>query len=76
MYCIFHGDLAASSVVGGWKSTATAVASLSSLPLWTWLGERYDKKTVVVSLLILSMAGHLLNYFCLRPELPYLQILP
>lgn len=76
IYYLFHGDLAASSVVAGWKSTATTAVCLVSLPLWTWLGERFDKKTMVASLLTLSMVGHLLNFYCLRPDLPYLQIIP
>ncbi len=76
IYYIFHGDLAASSKVSGWKSTVTVLTSIASLPLWTWLCERFDKKIMVISLLCLSMAGHLLNIFCMRPDMPYLQIIP
>jgi GPH family glycoside/pentoside/hexuronide:cation symporter len=40
------------------------------------MGEKFDKKILVTVLLIGSMAGHLLNYFCLRADLPYLQLIP
>ena len=76
IYYIYHGNLAASTTVGGWKSTATVLTGIASLPLWTWLGERFDKKIMVVGLLVFSMCGHLMNLFCMRPDLPYLQIVP
>lgn len=76
IYYVFDGDLAAASIVGGWKNTVIVITGIVTIPLWTWLGERFDKKAMVVTLLILSIAGVLLNYFCLRPDMPYLQILP
>jgi GPH family glycoside/pentoside/hexuronide:cation symporter len=42
------------------------------IPLWTKLSEWLDKKIIVTIMLAGSMAGHLLNLFCLSPEKPYL----
>jgi len=76
IYYIFDGDLPAASIVGGWKATVLAVTGILSIPVWAWLGERFDKKIMVISMLIFSMVGHLMNFFCIRPDMPYLQIVP
>ncbi len=74
IYYVFHGDLAAASVVAGWKSTAIVATGIIAIPAWTWLGERFDKKTMIIAMLVFSMTGHLLNFWFMRPDLPYLQI--
>jgi len=76
IYYIFGGDLAAAAVVSGWKVTVLVASSLLLIPVWVWLGERFDKKAAVLGMLLFTMGGHLLNVFCLRPEMPYLQIVP
>ena len=76
IYYIFDGDLAASAIVTGVRGTVLTVTGLLSIPLWTWLGERFDKKRMVIGLLLYSMFGHLLNFVCVRRDMPYLQILP
>lgn len=76
IYYVFDGDIAAASRLGGWKGTVTLVAGLALIPFWTWLGERFDKKRMVLGLLGLSMFGHLLNIFLMRPDTPWLQLIP
>lgn len=76
IYYIFDGDLAAASVVAGWKTTVLVITGIALIPFWTKLGERFDKRSMVMSMIAFSMLGHLANYFCLRPEMPYLQIIP
>lgn len=76
IYYVCHGDLAVSSIITGWKGTALVVTGILCIPLYTWLGERYDKKTVVGFMLLASMFGHVLNYFFMNPATPYLQIIP
>lgn len=76
IYLVFGGDLHAASIVGGWKNSVIVVTGILSIPMWTWLGGRFDKKVMVVALLLMSTFGILLNYFCLRPDMPYLQIIP
>ena len=76
IYLVFGGDLHAASIVGGWKSTVIVVTGILCIPLWAWLGERFDKKSMVIALLAMGTLGIQLNYFCLRPDLPYLQIVP
>lgn len=76
IYYVFDGDLSAASVLAGWKGTAAVIAGVALVPFWTWLGERFDKKRMVMSLLTLSMIGHLLNIFLMRPDRPWLQLIP
>ncbi len=76
IYYINNGNIAQASVIAGWISTVTFAAGIVALPFWTWLGEKYDKKRVVTMLLVGSLGGHLFNLFCLRPGMPYLQLIP
>lgn len=76
IYYVCHGDIAAASVIAGWKGTVLVVTGILCIPLYTWLGERYDKKIVVGLMLGGSMCGHLLNFVMMTPAHPYLQIIP
>lgn len=73
-YYVNAGDLAAANIIGGWKSSVLVAAGILGIPLWTRLGRRFDKRTMVVAMMLTSMTGHLLNYVCLTPAHPYLQI--
>ena len=76
IYYIFDGNMSAASILIGWKGTALVVSSMLLIPLWTWLGERLDKRSMVMALVVFTMLGHLLNLFCLRPDMPYLVLIP
>jgi GPH family glycoside/pentoside/hexuronide:cation symporter len=76
IYYVCHGKLAESFIIAGWKSTVLTVTGIACIPLWTWLGEKFDKKAVVGAMLAASMTGHLLNYWCMTPVAPYLQLIP
>ena len=75
-YYVFDGDLAKAAVVGGLKGTVLVVAGIASIPLFTWLGEKFDKRSMVMAMLGCSMFGHTLNYFLMTPKYPYLQLIP
>jgi glycoside/pentoside/hexuronide:cation symporter, GPH family len=75
-YYVNHGDLAKAAIIGGWKSTAMVICGLASIPVLTWLSERFDKRSMVISMILLSMGGHLLNYVLMTPLHPYWQIIP
>lgn len=76
IYYIHDGQLAPASILAGWKTTVVLVTGVAGIPFWTWLGGKYDKKTLLGSMLALTIAGHVSNLWCLRPELPYLQLVP
>ena len=75
IYYVHHGDLARATIVAGWKNTAAVIMGIVCLPLFMRLGERYDKRMAVVTIIGCVIFGHLLNYFCMTPKYPYLQIL-
>ncbi len=75
IYFVCHGDMILAGTIGGIKGTVLAISGIAMLPFFAWLGERYDKRTVVILMLGVSMFGHLLNYFLMTPAHPYLQII-
>lgn len=76
IYFVNKGAIGNASMIEGWKATAMTLTSLASIPFWTWFCERTDKKFALRIVLIGTFVGHGLNYFCLRPDMPYLQIIP
>lgn len=76
IYYVFDGDLHASSVVAGWKNTVLVIVGIGLIPVWTWLGDCFDKKSVVIAMIATSTFGVLLNIVCMTPRHPYLQIIP
>lgn len=76
IYLVNQGDIAAAAMLNGWKSTLVMIVGIAGIPLWTWLSERLDKKILVGLMLTASVVGHLLNLVCLRPDMPYLLLVP
>ncbi|PAW78011.1 MAG: sodium:melibiose symporter [Verrucomicrobia bacterium Tous-C9LFEB] len=74
-YYASQGDLALGTWIAGWKGTLVVLVGVSTIPLFIWLGERFDKRTIVLYMLTCCMLGHLTNYFLMTPEHPYWQIL-
>lgn len=75
-YYVCAGDLAKGAVIVGLKSTALVAFGLASIPALTWLSERFDKRTMIIAMLLCTTFGHLSNYFLMTPAHPYLQIIP
>lgn len=73
-YHVCGGDLAKGAVIAGWKSTVIIVSGFLSIPLLTWLSERFDKRAIVLAMLSFTVLGHLANYVLMTPEHPYWQI--
>ena len=76
IYFVNGGETAPAFVISGWKSTCVMIVGIIGIPIWTWLSERLDKKTIVLIMLSGTLFGHLLNLVCLRPDMPYLQLIP
>lgn len=74
-YYVCQGDLALGALIAGWKGTLVVIIGVSTIPIFIWLGEKYDKRAIVLAMIASSMGGHLLNYFLMTPEHPYLQII-
>ena len=76
IYYLFDGDLAKAGMIAGWKGTVITVSGLLLIPFWTWLGRFYDKRTLVIATLSLTIVGHLIGYFLYTRSNPWLSIIP
>jgi len=76
IYYVNAGAIGDAAIIEGWKGTGMTIVSIISIPFWTWFCSRTDKKFALYVVLILTFFGHSLNYFCLTPENPWLQIIP
>ncbi|PAX09071.1 MFS transporter [Sphingomonas lenta] len=76
IYYVLRGDIPAATALEGLKYTVTFGVGLLSLPLLARLSERFDKRSVTVGLIAAAALGHLSNLVLLRPDMPYLQIIP
>jgi GPH family glycoside/pentoside/hexuronide:cation symporter len=76
IYYVSEGKVANAFLIEGYKETAMFLVGILSIPLWVKVCERLDKKVTLAIVLFGTMLGHLLNFFCLNPEYPYLQIIP
>ncbi len=75
IYYVCGGDLAMAGFVSGLKGTIITVSCLALIPFWTWLGNFFDKRTLVLTTLSISIGGHLLGYFLITPKNPYLSLI-
>ncbi len=74
IYYVCGGDMIQAGIITGLKGSVLAVTGILLLPFFTWLGERFDKKRAVMMMLATCILGHLLNYFLMTPNMPYLLI--
>jgi len=75
IYYVCGGDMLMAGTITGIKGSILAVTGICLLPVFTWLGERYDKRAVVMMMLGTCTFGHLLNIILMTPAMPYLQII-
>ncbi|MBT64839.1 MAG: hypothetical protein CML13_16700 [Puniceicoccaceae bacterium] len=75
IYYVCDGDMIQSGTIAGLKGSILAISGIALLPFFTWLGEKYDKRFAVITMLLTCIFGHLLNYFLMDPENPYLMII-
>lgn len=73
-YYVCRGDLTLGATIAGWKATVVSVVGFLSIPVLTKLSERFDKRTVVIAMLLTLTVGHLGNFILMTPEHPYWQI--
>ncbi|OAM87275.1 MFS transporter [Termitidicoccus mucosus] len=73
-YYACQGDLLLGGKIAGIKAVVVSVTGLLSIPVLTKLSERFDKRAVAISMLTLTVVGHLANYILMTPAHPYWQI--
>ncbi|WP_269522236.1 MFS transporter [Coraliomargarita parva] len=75
IYYVCDGDMIQSGTIAGLKGSLLAVSGIALLPFFTWLGDKYDKRVAVMTMLCTCIFGHLFNFFLMNPEHPYLMII-
>lgn len=75
-FYISGGDLGDASVIEGLKGTTAFLVGLAAVPFWTWVCEKLDKKWTMMIVIGSGFIGAFLNFICLTPKNPYLQIIP
>jgi GPH family glycoside/pentoside/hexuronide:cation symporter len=76
MFKVSNGNMGDAAYLEFLKRLAMVAAGLALIPVWTWLAEVWDKKIIAGLLLFTAIAGQILSFFCLRPDMPYLQLIP
>jgi len=76
IYYVFGGDVQAGAVVQGWKGTVSAIATVFWIPGVVAVSRRLGKRRAYMLCLAAVGLSSVGTWWCYRPDLPYLQILP
>ncbi len=76
MYFVNKGQLSDAAFIEGLKSSVAFVTGLAAVPFWTWVSEKLDKKWTLMIIIASGLISSALQYMCLSPRYPYLQIIP
>jgi GPH family glycoside/pentoside/hexuronide:cation symporter len=75
-YYVCKGNLILATTITGVVSTMLFAPNLLAIPLCTWIGSRWDKKTLLYVTLFSGILGCLSVYFFVTPSHPWLQLIP
>lgn len=76
VFFVNKGQLADAAFIEGLKSSVAFVTGLAAVPFWTWVSEKLDKKYTLMIIIGSGLISSALQYLCLSPRYPYLQIIP
>lgn len=76
VYYLYGGDPKAAAVLVGVGGSAGTLVALVALPLVPRLMQRLDKKTGVLTCLVVQLLGSALKWVCYDPRSPYLSLIP
>lgn len=74
IFWVFEGDALAGSTLSGYVGTLGIASSFLFLPVVNWGCRRLQKHRALRMALLWMSLGTLLNWFFIRPEQPYLQL--
>lgn len=76
IFFVNEGSQSSGAFFEGIKGTITPLITLMSIPFWVWFSNRTDKKLAMAISILAACFGHLLNLYCLRAGMPWLQLIP
>ncbi len=76
VFFVNNGELTNAAFIEGLRSSVAFVTGLAAVPFWTWVSEKLDKKWTLMIIIGSGLISSALQYLCLSPRYPYLQIVP
>jgi GPH family glycoside/pentoside/hexuronide:cation symporter len=76
IYFVFAGDQAQGALYAGWAGTVSAISTFCVIFIVTRMSTRIGKRRAFFVSTALSMVGYALKWFCYRPDMPLLLLLP
>ncbi len=76
VYCVFEGDLAKGSAYAATFYTISHIFAMFMAPVFAYVATHTSKKKAMYLALGLMMFGSLSTIFFMRPDMPYLALLP
>ena len=76
IYYVFGGDQAQGALYAGWSGTVSALSTFCVIYLVTRMSTMIGKRRAFFVSTGLSMVGYALKWFCYRPDMPILLLLP
>ena len=76
IYFVFGGDQSQGALYAGWSGTVSALSTFCVIYLVTKLSVKVGKRRAFFVSTAISMVGYALKWFCYRPEMPLLLLLP
>ena len=76
IYFVFGGDQAQGALYAGWAGTVSAISTFCVIFIVTRMSTRIGKRRAFFVSTALSMVGYALKWFCYRPDMPLLLLLP
>ena len=76
IYFVFGGDQAQGALYAGWAGTVSALSTFCVIYLVTRMSTKIGKRRAFFVSTSISMVGYALKWFCYRPEMPLLLLLP
>lgn len=75
IYVLYEGDTKAGAHLAGWLALVYFVVFMSSIPLGTWLAQRYSKKAVLMGSSCIGFLSGFAKLVLYNPRHPYLILL-
>jgi GPH family glycoside/pentoside/hexuronide:cation symporter len=76
IYYVFAGDQAQGALYAGWSGTASAIATFCVIYIVTWVSTKIGKRRAFFACTSISILGYALKWFCYRPDMPLLLLVP
>lgn len=76
IYFVFGGDQAQGALYAGWAGTLSAISTFCVIYIVTRMSTRIGKRRAFFVSTAISMVGYGLKWFCYRPDMPLMLLLP